>query len=148
MKIANKKAFYDFEIRERFEAGINLTGAEVKAVRLGHADLTGSFVRITGTEAYLVNAKVFPYKYARPDGYDEKRTRKLLLHKREIFSLKSKMEGEKLTIVPISVYTTRHYIKAELALAKPKKQFDKREALKRRERDREVEAALKANQRG
>ncbi len=147
MKITNKRAFYDYELRDRFEAGINLTGAEVKAVRLGHADLTASFVRITGTEAYLVNAKVFPYKYARPDGYDEKRTRKLLLHKREIFSLKSKMEGEKLTIVPLTLYTTRHYIKAELALAKPKKQFDKREALKRRERDREVEAALKANQR-
>lgn len=139
MKIANKRAFYDYEIMERFEAGINLTGAEVKAVRLGHADLTGSFVRISGSEAYLTNAKIFPYQYMRSDDYDERRSRKLLLHKGEIIALKSKTEGANLTIVPLSLYTTHHLIKIELALGKGKKTYQKREALKRRDIQREIE---------
>src|SRR5437016_1316123 len=126
MKIENKKAFFDYEILDRFEAGINLRGSEVKAVRLGHADLSGSHVRIIGSEAYLVNAKIFPYKFAREEGYDEKRTRKLLLHKKQIISLKAKMDGENLTVVPISLYNTHHLIKAELALAKGKKKHEKR----------------------
>jgi SsrA-binding protein len=142
-KITNQKAFYDYEIQERFEAGINLYGFEVKAVRLGHADLSGSFVRIVGSEAYLINAKIFPYQYARPDDYDQKRTRKLLLHKKEIISLKSKSEAGKLTLVPISLYNTHGFIKAEIALGKPKKQFDKREAIKRKDLDREIEENLK-----
>lgn len=143
MKITNQKAFYDYEILEKFEAGINLMGAEVKAVRLGHVDLTGSFTKIIGSEAYLINAKIFPYEYARPENYDIKRTRKLLLHKKQIIGLKSKTEATKLTIVPISVYTTKNYIKAELAIAKPKKQYNKKEAIKRRDIDRDTEAALK-----
>lgn len=142
MKITNRKAFYDYELQERFEAGINLYGAEVKAVKLGHADLTGSYVKIIGSEAYLINAKIFPYEFARPEGYDQKRTRKLLLHKREIIALKSKTDGSGLTIVPVSLYNTRHLIKAELALGKPKKQFQKKEALKRRDIDRDVAAEL------
>lgn len=142
MKITNRKAFYDYELQERFEAGINLYGHEVKAVRLGHADLTGSFVRIIGSEAYLVNAKIYPYQFARPEGYDQNRTRKLLLHKKEIIALKSKADGEKLTIVPISLYNTHRLIKAELALGKPKKQFQKKEALKRKDIDRDTEVEL------
>ena len=142
MKISNPSAFHEYTIDERFEAGINLYGHEVKAVRLGHADLTGSFVRIIGSEAYLVNAKIYPYQFARPEGYDQKRTRKLLLHKKEIISLKSKIDSEKLTIVPISLYNTRRLIKAELALGKPKKQFEKKEALKRKDIERDVEAEL------
>lgn len=143
MKITNKRAFYDYEILDRFEAGINLLGSEVKAVRFGHADLAGSFVKIIGTEAYLVNAKIYPYKYARPEGYDEKRTRKLLLHKKEIISLKGKIEGSSLTIVPISLYTTHHLIKAELAVGKGKKKHEKKEALKRKDLDRELEEELR-----
>lgn len=143
MKITNQRAFYDYEILDRFEAGINLMGAEVKAIRLGKVDLAGSFVKIQGTEAYLVNAKIYPYEYARPEGYDLKRTRKLLLHKKEILSLKGKTEATSLTIVPISVYTTHNVIKAELALAKPKKQFNKKEAIRRRDIDRDTERILK-----
>ena len=142
MKITNNRAFYDYEILERFEAGINLLGTEVKAVQLGHADLSGGHVRIIGTEAYLVNIKIFPYKYARPENYDERRTRKLLLHKREILALKSKTEGENLTIVPISLYTNDHLIKAELALARGKKKYQKRESIKRKDLDRELEQEL------
>jgi SsrA-binding protein len=139
MKIMNKRASFDFELHEHFEAGINLTGAEVKAVKLGHADLTGSHVRIIGSEAYLINAQVFPYQYARPEGYDERRTRKLLLHKKEILSLKAKMDGQNLTVVPISMYTRHSLIKLELALGKGKKQFQKKEAKKRKDLDRELE---------
>ncbi len=142
MKIKNVKAFYDYQLFDRFEAGINLYGHEVKAVRLGHADLSGSFVKIIGSEAYLVNAKIYPYQFARPEGYDQKRTRKLLLHKKEIIALKNKTDGANLTIVPVSLYTTHHLIKAELALGKPKKQFEKKEALKRRDIDRDTEAEL------
>lgn len=142
-KISNQKAYYDYEFLDKFEAGINLMGAEVKAVRLGHVDMAGSFVRIKGSEAYLFNVKIFPYKYARPEGYDEKRTRKLLLHKKEIVALKSKTEASGLTIVPISMYTTHSFIKVELAIGKAKKQFDKRASIKKRDQDRDMEQALK-----
>jgi len=142
MKITNRRAFYDYQLFERLEAGINLNGAEVKAVRLGNADLKGSFVKVIGSEAYLINAKIFPYEYARPEGYDETRTRKLLLHKKEIIALKSKTEGANLTIVPVSIYTKRNLIKVELALAKGKKKYDKKEAIKKRDILRETEQEL------
>lgn len=142
MKITNKRAFFDYSILERFEAGINLYGAEVKAVRLGHADLTGSHVRIMGSEAYLINAKIFPYQYSRPENYDERRTRKLLLHKSEIIALKSKTEGQNLTLVPVSLYTTKSFIKLEIALGKGKKQYDKKESIKKKDIQREVEQEM------
>lgn len=138
MKITNRRAFYDYELLDRFESGINLYGPEVKAVKAGHADLTGSFVRIIGSEAYLVNAKIFPYQYAREEEYDQGRTRKLLLHKKEIIALKSKTEGSNLTIVPISLYTKRNLVKAQLALAKGRKKYEKREAIKRKDLEREA----------
>lgn len=142
MKITNKKAFYDYEISEKIEAGINLIGAEVKAVKLNHADLTGSFVRIMGTEAYLINAKIFPYQYARPENYDETRSRKLLLHKKEIISLKSKTDGANLSLVPISLYLKHGLIKLEIGIGKGKKQFDKKESIKRKDIKRQIEQDL------
>lgn len=142
MKITNRRAFFDYSILEKFEAGITLYGAEVKAVRLGHADLTGAHVRIMGSEAYLINAKIFPYQYSRPEGYDEQRTRKLLLHKREIIALKSKTEGQNLALVPISIYTTKSFIKVEIALGKGKKQYDKKEAIKKKDIQREIEQEM------
>ena len=142
MNISNKRAFYDYLIGDKFEAGINLNGAEVKAVKMGHADLTGSYVRIMGSEAYLINAKIFPYEYARPEGYDEKRTRKLLLHKKEIISLKSKTDGANLTLVPISFYDKHGLIKLEVGVGKGKRKFDKKEAKKRADLDREIEQEL------
>jgi SsrA-binding protein len=145
MKIANRKAFYDYQILERLEAGINLYGTEVKAIRLGHADLTGAHVRIVGSEAYLINAKIFPYQYSRPENYDEKRTRKLLLHKKEIIALKSKTEGQNLTLVPISLYTTKSFIKVEIGLGKGKKQYDRKESIKKKDIQRQVEQELEEN---
>jgi len=82
MKITNRRAFFDYQLLDRFEAGINLYGHEVKSVRGGKADLAGSFVRIIGSEAYLVNAKIFPYQPGQVEDYDERRTRKLLMHKK------------------------------------------------------------------
>jgi len=139
MKIFNKKATYEYTILERFEAGVNLTGAEVKSIKGGHAQLAGSFVRIIGSEAYLVNAQIFPYIYARPEGYDPKRTRKLLLHKAELIRLKSKLEGANLTLVPLSWYTKGPLIKLEIGIARGKKQYEKREAKKREDMRRELE---------
>lgn len=144
MKITNKRAFYDYELLERIEAGINLSGSEVKAVRLGHADLSGSFVRIIGSEAYLVNAKIFPYEYSRPEGYDERRTRKLLLHKAEIIALKSKTDGANLALVPLSLYLKHGFVKLEIAIGKGKKEYDKRKAIKKRVLEREIEEEFKA----
>lgn len=143
MKIVNRKASFNYQLADHFEAGINLMGAEVKAVREGHVDLAASFVRITGNEAYLVNANIFPYEYARPETYDSRRTRKLLLHKKEIISLKSKMEGSSLTVVPVSIYTTHGLIKVGLALAKSKKKFDKKEDMKKKVIQRDIDQAMK-----
>lgn len=142
MKIVNRKAFFDYQITDRIEAGINLIGAEVKAVRLGHADLSGSFVKIIGSEAYLLNAKIFPYKYAQPEGYDERRTRKLLLHKKEIISLKGKTDGANLAVVPIFLYIKDGFIKVKLGIGKGKKQYEKRESLKKKDIQRNIETEL------
>ena len=90
----------------------------------------------------MVNAKIFPYQYARPEGYDESRTRKLLLHKKEIIALKSKAEGSSLALVPVSIYTKNNLIKVELALAKGKKEYDKKEAIKKRDIQRDIEVEL------
>lgn len=143
MKIINRKATFNYDILERFEAGIHLIGAEVKSLRGGHAKLDGAFVRLMGSEAYLVGAQIFPYIYARPEGYDPKRTRKLLLHKNEIMSLKGKTEGANLTLVPISWYTKGPLVKLEIGLGRGKKQYQKREAKKREDQRRELEVEFR-----
>lgn len=139
MRIINKKAAYDYTILERLEAGVALLGAEVKSVRGGHASLEGAFVRVVGSEMYLVNAQVFPYVYARPEGYDPKRTRKLLVHKKEIVALKSRIEGSNLTLLPLAWYTKGPQIKLEVGLARGKKQYEKREQKRREDMKRELE---------
>lgn len=146
MKIINRRAPYDYELLEHFEAGINLLGSEVKAIKLGHADLSGSYVKIMGTEAYLINSKIFPYKYAAPEGYQETRTRKLLMHKREIMALKGRSEARNIAIVPVSLYTTKkNLIKLELALGRGKKQFEKREKIKKKDLQRQTEEEAVGN---
>lgn len=142
MKITNRKAFYEYEIVETFEAGINLYGNEVKSVRSGKADLSGSFVKILGSEAYLINAKIWEYQPGQVEGYDERRTRKLLLHKKQIISLKSKIEGSNLSLVPISMYLKNGFIKLEVGLGKGKKKYEKRQAIKRRDLQRDLEREL------
>ena len=144
MKTTNRRAFFDYSILEKFEAGINLTGQEVKSVKGGHMSLDGSYVKILGSEAYLVNAQIHPYLNARVENYDPNRSRKLLLHKKEIISIKSKIDQSNLTLVPLECYTTSHgLLKLMIGLAKGKKQYEKRETLKKKDLDREVEEELK-----
>lgn len=146
MRIVNRRAYHNFQILDRFEAGIKLTGPEVKSIKGGRIKLERAFVKIVGSEAYLVNAHIPPYPFARQEGYDPNRTRKLLLHKREIIALKTKIEQKNLTIVALSCYTTsrkRGLVKLELGLAKGKKRWEKRELIKRRDIEREVERELR-----
>src|SRR3989338_1591884 len=127
MKVVNRRAYHDYNILQEYETGIVLTGAEVKSVRGERISLDGSFVRIVGSEIYLLNAQIFPYPYARPENYDPRRTRKLLLHKKEIISLKSKMSAASLTLIPLECYFSQGFIKLKIGLAKGKKEFEKRE---------------------
>lgn len=143
MKIVNSKATFDYTILERYEAGIVLSGHEVKSLRTGHAKLDGSFVRIMGNEAYLIGAHIYPYSFARVDNYDPARSRKLLLHKREILKLKHKMDADGLTLVPLAWYTTGYKVKMEIGLAKGKKEYEKREIIKKREDKRSLERAFR-----
>lgn len=139
MKIINHKVFFDYTILEHLEAGVALTGAEVKSLKGGHAKLDGAFVRMIGSEAYLVNAQIFPFVYARPEGYDPRRTRKLLLHKKELLHLKGKIDGANLTLIPLSWYTKGPLVKLEVGIARGKKQYEKREAKMKADQKRELE---------
>ncbi len=141
----NKKAFYDFEIKEKFEAGIVLTGSETKAIRLGRVNLKDSFVKIIKGEVFLLNAHISyldtTNPYFKPD---ERRARKLLLHRKEIDKLIGKVNNDGFTLVALSLYfNKRNRIKVQIALAKGKKEYDKRETIKRRMADREAKAMLK-----
>lgn len=138
MKITNKKAHFDFEISETYEVGIVLMGAEVKSVKGERITLEGSFVKIVGNELYLVNAQIYPYSFARKEGYDPKRSRKLLLHKKEIISLKTKMASSNLTLVPLECYNLHGFIKLKIGLARGKKEFEKREKIKKRDSNRDI----------
>ncbi len=141
MKIYNKTAPNRFKIDEKYEAGIQLLGSEVKAIRLGHVDLSGSYVKLMSGEAYLINSKIFPYQYSRKEGYQEDRTRKLLLHKKELLTLKNKLDTGKFTLAPLSLYLKNGHFKLEIGLARGKREFERRKDLKQQaiERDREKE---------
>jgi len=140
----NKRAYFDYEILEKFEAGISLTGQEVKSIKLGRISLKGSYVILKDEEVFLVGCYVPPYqpKNAPPD-YNPERARKLLLKKAEIKSLIGKTKIRGLTLVPLRVYTKRSLIKVEIGLAKRKKKVDKRELIKKREAEREIRKILK-----
>jgi len=141
----NKKAFYDYDILEKFEAGLELFGHEVKSVRGGRMSLLGSFVALNRGAAWLVNACIPPYPKAGPlPGYEERRTRKLLLHRRELLRLAGKLEQSGLTLAPLSVYTKGSRIKIEFGLARGKKKYEKKETIKRREVEREIRRSMKA----
>jgi SsrA-binding protein len=137
-KITNKKAYFDFFIKDTLEAGMQLTGAEVKSIKSGRIKLDTAFVRIIGGEAYLVNADVQIYEKSRPDAYDPQRTRKLLLRRKQIIALETKMTQQKLTIVPVSCYTSRNLVKLSIGLAKRKKNIDKRAKIQKRDMERET----------
>lgn len=141
MQILNKKARLEYKIEnESYEAGLVLSGGEAKAVRTGHADLSRAHVKIINGEAFLINANI-PIQGA--PKHKPTRTRKLLLHKEEIISLLSKAKQQKLTLIPISLYTSKRLIKLKLALGKLKKKFEKRESLKKKSMEKEIAQELK-----
>lgn len=140
----NRKVYFNYEILEKYEAGIELLGVEVKSVRGGKMSLEGAFVIMRGAECFLINASIPPYQPNNsPKDYDPLRNKKLLLTKKEISELAGSEKNKSLTIVPISVYNKGRKIKVSIALAKGKKKFDKRETIKKRETDREVRRTLK-----
>ncbi len=139
----NRKARFNYELLQELEAGIELLGFEVKAIRQGKASLDGSHVTIRGGEAYLVGATIAPYQPGNtPRDYEPTRSRRLLLTKEEIETLGSGEMQRGLTIVPISLYNKDGLIKVRIAIARGKKKFDKRESIKRREADRDIQREM------
>ena len=140
----NRRASYDYEFQDKYEAGLVLAGSEVKSIKTGHISLTGSFITRRGNELFLTNANIPPYKFSEEiKNYDPTRPRKILLRKSEIKHLIGKMATEGLTLVPLCVYTKRKLVKLEFALARGKKQFDKRSTIQKREAQRKMERTLK-----
>ena len=141
---SNRRAGFDYEILETYEAGIQLTGYEVKSARAGHIQMAGSFVVVRNREAFLIGAAISPYQASNtPAGYDPARSRKLLLHAREIQELIGKSAQKGLTIVPLSLYTKKSRIKLSFALARRKKKYDKREVIRKRDDERKMNRALR-----
>jgi len=141
----NKRAGFDYDISDKYEAGLVLRGFEVKAVKTGHLSLKASFVTVKNEELFLTNANIPLYKHAGAiANYDPTRPRKLLLKKREIAHLIGKSRVEGLTLVPIRVYTKRGLLKLEFGVGKGRKKIDKREVIRKRESDRKIERALKS----
>ena len=141
MKIFNKKARFEYELSaERVEAGISLRGSEAKSIREGRGDLSQSHARILNGEAFLINANI---PAPGIQNYDSTRIRKLLLHKSQIISLETKMKQQRLQIVPIKLYNKGRLVKLELALGKPKRKFEKKEVIKRKDIEREIAQGFK-----
>jgi SsrA-binding protein len=142
----NKRASYDYELLERYEAGLVLLGHEVKSVKTGHLSLKGSFVAIKGGEMCLTNAFIPPYPFAgKLPQYDPTRSRPLLLKKSEIRSLIGKIRVQGLTLVPLRMYTRRRLLKLEFAVGKGKKSFDKRASIAKKEARRRIDQSLRAH---
>jgi len=137
--IENKKARFNFEILEKFQAGIVLKGFEVKALKNKKASLEGAYISIRGNEAFLVGATIYPYQPKNiPSDYNPKKDRKLLLRKKEIFYLLSKKKSQKLVLIPLSFFLKGNLIKLEFGLARPLKKYDRREKIKEREEKRRL----------
>ncbi|MFO7941145.1 MAG: SsrA-binding protein SmpB [Bacillota bacterium] len=139
----NRKAFRDFHIEERLEAGIKLTGTEIKAVREGRVNLADSFATAEGGEVFLHNMHIGPYSHGTIYNHEARRSRKLLLHKREIDYLYGKTQEQGYTLVPLKLYLKRGWVKVDLAIAKGKREFDKRETVKKRDAERKMRQAMR-----
>jgi SsrA-binding protein len=143
----NRKAFHDYHLMESFEAGIVLLGTEVKAIREGRVNLRDSFARLEDGEVFLYNVNISPYSHRGYADHEPLRRRKLLLHRQEIRKLIGKTVEKGMTLVPVRMYFKNGKVKVSVSLAKGKKDYDKRETVKKRETDRETRAAVKANRR-
>ncbi len=145
MKIVaqNRKAFHDYSIEETIEAGIVLTGTEVKSLREGKANLKDSYVLIKDEEVLLLNCHISPYTHGNIMNHDPVRTRKLLLHKKEIARIQAKALQKGYSLIPLKIYFKESRAKVEIGLARGKKMYEKRDTIKKREADREIERAMK-----
>ncbi|OGF65561.1 SsrA-binding protein [Candidatus Giovannonibacteria bacterium RIFCSPHIGHO2_01_FULL_48_47] len=142
--LENKKAYFNYEILEKYEAGLELKGFEVKSLKSKRGNIMGARVIIRGNEAHIVGMDIPPYQPKNtPPDYEPQRTRKLLLHKKEISRLAGKAEERGLTVIPTKVYTTHCRIKIEIAVVRGKKRFEKREKIKKRDIEREISRTLK-----
>ncbi|MBI2024969.1 MAG: SsrA-binding protein SmpB [Candidatus Harrisonbacteria bacterium] len=140
----NRKAFFNYDIIETLEAGIELKGFEVKAVKAGKASIVGAFATMKGGEIFLTNADIPPYQPNNtPSGYEPTRPRRLLLKKSEVSYLTGKLQAERLTLVPIKLYTKGGRVKVALALARGKRKYEKREKIKKRETEKAIRRTLK-----
>jgi SsrA-binding protein len=145
---SNRRARYEYEILDSIEAGIALRGPEVKSLRAGRANLSDAYAILRGSEVVLRNLHISPYQQAGRENADPTRDRKLLLHRQEIHRLRSKVAEKGLTLVPLSLYWKNGRAKVELAVARGRRRYDKREAIRRREQDREVRRASRYKGRG
>jgi SsrA-binding protein len=141
---SNRKAYHDYHVLQKLEAGIELTGTEVKSLRDGKAQLKDSYILFKGGEAFLFGAHISPYTHGNRENHDPERTRKLLLHRNEIDKLQGQVVEKGLTIIPLRLYFKGGRVKAEIGVVRGKKLYDKRETERRREADREAAAAVKA----
>ncbi len=139
----NKRATFDFELMERFEAGLVLTGTEIKSVRANHVSLQRSYVQARGDELWLLEANISPYEHGNRENHEPTRPRKLLLHRREINRILTNLAQKGLTVVPTRLYLKDGRAKIEVALARGKRKFDKREDIAKRDADRQMERALR-----
>ena len=144
---SNKKAFHEYFVLQKFEAGIELTGTEVKSLRDGKANLKDAYVTFRGGEAFLFGVHISPYSHGNRENHDPERTRRLLLHRREIEKLEQQVVEKGLTVVPLRLYFKGSRVKTEIAVVRGKKLYDKRETEKRREAERETAAAVKEGRR-
>jgi SsrA-binding protein len=153
MRVVNRQAYFDYEVLEKYEAGLVLTGAEVKSAKSGNMSLAGAravFIMSDdgkNDELWMIGAQINPYLFSRSDNYDPLRSRKLLLTKAELVRIKTKLGTKGLTMVPLSCYNKSDLIKVELGLVRGKKRFEKREELRKRDTQREIEQKLKTLQR-
>ena len=138
IEIKNKKAYFDYTILEEIEAGISLVGTEIKSVRKGSVDLKDSFITIKNNEAFLLNMYIAKYEEGNIFNHDERRTRKLLLHKKEIKKIKEKVSTEGLTLIPLKLYFKKNHVKVLVGVCKGKKLYDKRASIKERDLKRET----------
>jgi len=143
MEINNRKARFDYNIETEIECGIELKGTEVKSIRNGSVNLKDSYAIVKNGEVYLLNAHISLYEEGNIFNHDETRTRKLLLHKHEILKLNDKIRIEGYTLVPLKMYFVKNKVKVLLGVAKGKKQFDKRETIKKRDMERELKQRMK-----
>lgn len=137
--VLNKKATFEYQLAKKYQAGLALSGAEVKSLRLKHGSLAGAYIKPLGRELFLINAQINPYQFANDPDYDPKRSRKLLLRKREIAELITNSRQKGWAILPLSIELAHNKIKLNLALGRGKKEFEKREIIKKRELKRELE---------